>query len=326
MRATYERSSTGRTGVRSRAEVVHSLRALLEGAIDYAGLFPPASLTMSEAVANYAAYRDGRHAWALGRFIVPLARLDEFAATLFAHSPTTCWRLSALAAGNDLAGEIATADRFNQSHCGTAVVDTLEFKVASTRSIAETARLADKRFVTFHEVSIAENADSSSPGDMSPLCDILEAMARAGSGAKVRTGGITTEAFPAPVALAQFLAQCHAAGVSFKATAGLHHPLRGHYPLTYETSSAKWTMHGFVNLLFAAAFAHAGWNPDHLADVLTDPLPSEFLFDPEGASWRGHRLTTEALQASRTEFLISFGSCSFEEPLLELKLRGWLPE
>jgi hypothetical protein len=54
-----------------------SLRVLLEGAIDYAGLFPPASLPFEEVIRNYAAYRDSADAWALGRLIVPLERLPE---------------------------------------------------------------------------------------------------------------------------------------------------------------------------------------------------------------------------------------------------------
>ena len=54
-----------------------SLRALLEHLIDYAGLFPPAALSMQDAVRNYARYREGEYAWALGPFIVPKERAAE---------------------------------------------------------------------------------------------------------------------------------------------------------------------------------------------------------------------------------------------------------
>src|SRR5262245_52201803 len=54
-----------------------SLRALLSGVIDYAGLFPPAKLPMTEAVANYLRYRESEEAWMLGRFVCPAARLKE---------------------------------------------------------------------------------------------------------------------------------------------------------------------------------------------------------------------------------------------------------
>ena len=45
--------------------------------VDYAGLFPPAGLDMRAAVGNYARYAAGPWAWALGRFIVPVSRLEE---------------------------------------------------------------------------------------------------------------------------------------------------------------------------------------------------------------------------------------------------------
>jgi len=57
--------------------MTEALRTLLAGSIDYAGLFPPASLEMAEAARNYEAYRSGPHSWALGRFILPSARLNE---------------------------------------------------------------------------------------------------------------------------------------------------------------------------------------------------------------------------------------------------------
>src|SRR3954466_16148905 len=47
-----------------------TLEALLGHVIDYAGLFPPSSLPLNEAVENYRKYRDGTFAWMLGRFVV----------------------------------------------------------------------------------------------------------------------------------------------------------------------------------------------------------------------------------------------------------------
>ncbi len=58
-------------------EEMTAIEAVLGGLIDYAGLYPPASLDMRAAVRNYLEYRDGPHAFALGRFIVDIARTDE---------------------------------------------------------------------------------------------------------------------------------------------------------------------------------------------------------------------------------------------------------
>ena len=57
-----------------------AIETLLAGLIDYAGLYPPASLDMRAAVENYRQYRGGKHAFALGRFIVDIDRVDELRA------------------------------------------------------------------------------------------------------------------------------------------------------------------------------------------------------------------------------------------------------
>jgi len=84
-----------------------TLHALLHTIVDYAGLFPPAGLAMDEAVRHYAACRRDAHAWMLGRFVAPAARLDELAAAMrvaAAAGPEHPWRVSALV------GEDAAAD------------------------------------------------------------------------------------------------------------------------------------------------------------------------------------------------------------------------
>src|SRR5215469_4630128 len=54
-----------------------SVHAAFKSLVDYAGLFPPAALGMSDAIDEYAAASEGAHAWMLGRFIVPFSRLEE---------------------------------------------------------------------------------------------------------------------------------------------------------------------------------------------------------------------------------------------------------
>jgi hypothetical protein len=54
-----------------------ALEALLAGAIDYAGCFPPASLPLEQAVKNYLSYRTGPHGWMLGRFVVRVQDIED---------------------------------------------------------------------------------------------------------------------------------------------------------------------------------------------------------------------------------------------------------
>ena len=148
--------------------------------------------------------------------------------------------------------------------------------------------------------------------------DLLEHIALHNLRAKIRTGGVTTDAFPSSNDIADFMRRCARHGIAFKATAGLHHPVRCVRPLTYEPAAPHGTMHGFVNVFMAAALL------PRAEAILEDDDPSAFQFDDDTASWRGHAVLTDDLARLRNEFAISFGSCSFEEPINDLKELGWL--
>jgi hypothetical protein len=145
-----------------------------------------------------------------------------------------------------------------------------------------------------------------------------------GSFAKVRTGGVTTDSVPMPSEITEFLCQAAARRVPFKATAGLHHPIRGDHPLTYSPDSPHAVIHGFINVFVAAAFAWQGNHRAAVIDVLHECDPQSFDFFDDELSWRGRRLTTAQIEAARRQFAHSFGSCSFEEPVAGLRALGWL--
>jgi hypothetical protein len=296
------------------ATVTAPVQRLFSGAIDYAGLFPPAGLSMSDAVANYATYLNGPDFWALGRFILSVAQLDEFAAAFQRNAAAKKWQMSVLL-GTDLKHEMAKVMEFNQRNQGAATIDTVELKSANAlrNGSLETDTITSACRQFFVYIEIPSKASSSGQGQL------LKAIAKAGARAKIRTGGLTPNAFPTPEALARFLLQCAAAGLRFKATAGLHHAIRGSYSLTGDRDGPTALMHGFVNLFLAAAFAQAGWAEERLANVLEESEPSAFRFEPNGMSWHEHFLDVEALQRVRSEFLASFGSCDFEGPITELK-------
>jgi hypothetical protein len=293
---------------------MHPLRLLLEHSIDYAGLFPPAGLAMRPALENYAGYRAGPDAWALGRFVVPAARLDELesaAGGLLPSGPDDPWRLSVLLSP-DPAADVHRLSELNCRHAaagaGALVADVVELK-ADTADAAEAALAKLPRHLTaFVEVPVAR--------DPAPA---LAAIARHGAGAKVRTGGVTADAFPATAELLRFLRAALSAGVPFKATAGLHHPIRARYRLTYEPDSPSGTMYGFLNLFLTAAYLRQGMSDSDAMRLLEESDPASLAFDRGGGvAWRGHRLDADALVEARARGLSSFGSCSFEEPLGDL--------
>lgn len=293
-----------------------SVRTLLAGIIDYAGLFPPSKVSMPEAVINYATYRTSNYNWMLGRFIVPAALLGEFldsANDFISRDSKDPWRLSVLA-GEDINETLRQIDDFNHKNSSRVVCDTLEVRANSESKIENTARALPPNITAFFEIPLDER-----------LPDLMTALAINGQKAKIRTGGVTADQFPSTRAIIRFLRTSLAANVPFKATAGLHHPVRCFSPLTYEANSPKGTMNGFLNLFLAAGFARAGYKPIILEEVLEDEFEESFEFTDNGVAWHGdYFLNTWQLGFLREKSIVSFGSCSFDEPIADLQEIGLL--
>lgn len=315
-----------------------SLRTLLTGIVDYAGLFPPAQLTMDHACEAFNRARLSEHAWMLGRFICPVSRLDEFekhAASLLPGTHGTSgyrehagigggepWRLSVLVDGplHPALEMIASFNiRHEQADRGLAMVDAVEIKVGDVREIDGALEdMPDNLFPFFEFPAGAVGSPTDCRGCIAALAGEMAA-------AKIRTGGVTPAAFPTPAEVSAFVNACGAADVPFKATAGLHHPLRGAFPLTYEAGCPSATMYGFVNIFMMAAFVRIkGANDAEALKLLTEEEPDAFTWCDEVVSWRGHGLETGQIAAAREQFCLSFGSCSFDEPVGDLVKLGWL--
>lgn len=292
-----------------------SMRVLLAGAIDYAGLFPPASLDLSTVVANYGAYREGPDAWALGRLVIPMTRLDELSEVAApywtgaeggAGANGGVWRLSVLATDDsaESASRIAT---FNARHVGHAAIECVETRASTIEQVRSLAG-SYEGLQLFIEVPLAVN-----------LAPLMGAVRDIGALVKIRTGGVTGEAIPEARDVARFLRAAADAGVRFKATAGLHHPLRGEYRLTYEPRSPRAMMFGYLNVFLAAAQARAGAPVGVLINTLEGRNRSMLGITDTEIRWEGGRASQAELRAMREQFALAFGSCSFREPLDDLE-------
>ena len=287
----------------------------MTGLVDYAGLFPPASEDMRPALENYAAYLESPDGKALGRFIVPLPRIEELEESARGLLPrgrrSQPWRLSVLVAENVSAATNEILE-FNRRHAigsrnGAATIDVAELKASTGDEIARQRAELASGLTAFFEIPYT--------GDVSSL---VSRIAKVKARAKIRTGGITPEAFPPARAIIDFIAACLREAVPFKATAGLHHPVREEYRLTYQSDSPKWTMYGFLNVFIAATLLWTGDSEDTALALLEERDQSAFTFEEDAIHWRDKRVSAEQVQACRSQFAISFGSCSFREPIDEL--------
>lgn len=249
-----------------------SLKALLEGFLDYAGIFPPAKLPLDKAVENFHEYQSGDYSWMLHWLVLGAEQAKNLPASV-----------------ESLVSLVADSDNGR-----AASVETKTILVAKKPVYCETL-----------------------PGDIAQL----DAIKKTGCFAKIRTGGLKPEAIPSPADVARFINDCAERKLAFKATAGLHHPIRAVYPLTYEADAPRAVMHGFLNVLLAACFA---WHGERdIEPIIAETDISNFSFDDQ-AAWRDKSLTTAQIQDARKNFVHSVGSCSFDEPVADLKALGLL--
>jgi hypothetical protein len=294
---------------------LRAIDALLSSLVDYAGLFPPASETMRTALENYAAYRESADSAALGRFIVPFTRLaeleDQARDLLPRGAGSDSWKLSVLV-GGDVRAAAEEMGRFNARHAagssdGHATIDVVELKSTDSADIERQHGVLPAVFSAYFEIPLGEQ--------VTPL---VQTLASVGARAKIRTGGVTPDAFPSSRDIVDFMMACQRYAVPFKATAGLHHPVRGRYPLTYHAGSATGLMFGFLNVFMAAALLRSGQTTDLARDVLEESDASAFSFTDDAITWRGLSIDVDQMRTLRSQFAISFGSCSFREPVDEL--------
>ena len=294
-------------------------RALLAGMVDYAGLFPPAQFPLDDAVREYAAHLGDAEAWMLGRFIIPAQRLGELEPHLRAFPETL--RIAALGKGGrsedeylkNIDADLAAIKSFRAAHGDAVAVESFEARlpplpVAADFVAAVAERLRGAGLAQFHEFAVGDHLEAT-----------LATLAAAGAGAKLRCGGVSADAFPAPKQVARFIVAARDAGVAAKFTAGLHHPVR------YFDETVGTEMHGFLNLYVGGMLAHtAGLGWQELAGNIADQSPDAFALTGVGVEWRGRLVRAEDVARLRENALLGQGSCSFAEPVADLRDIGWL--
>ena len=297
-----------------------SLGAFLTHSIDYAGMFPPCSLALEPALQNQAQYVRDPDAWMLNTFVLPVEKFDAAVGNLSLFDREHPLLISALGAKTANAGEF---------------IDTLKIAAEKIRSFsAEHVDLVSARQL---EMPLPQDVDLGLLGKMgsilkslklqafweTPVDSAEEAIAllaehnsttgAAQFGYKLRTGGVTAEAFPASQQIARALVASAKQRVPIKFTAGLHHPIR------QFRDEVKTKMHGFVNVLGAAVLAaEHQWDEQQTSKMLEDENGASFSFSDDSFAWREWKIVTEQIKARR-KLVTSFGSCSFDEPREDLR-------
>jgi len=300
-----------------------SLRALLAHSIDYAGMFPPCSLGLEPALKNQAEYVRSQDTWMLSAFVLFTEQFDaakqllsQFDAQhplrVAALGPKTARADSFLEALDDAEAAIRSLSRHNvdlvsMSHLEMFLPDDVDAaSLKEARAILGDLPVFWEAPPDRAEQTIALLAEFNSDADSVTF------------GYKLRTGGVTADAFPTSIQIAKALVTPATHQLPIKFTAGLHHPLR-QYREEVQTK-----MHGFLNVLGAVVLAaEHRWDTNQTALMLEDENVDSFSFTDDFFAWREWRIDTKRLQYRR-RFAVSFGSCSFDEPREDLRSLGFL--
>ena len=205
---------------------------------DDAGLFPPASRPMAEALRAHHAATTGPWARLVGPFLCPVSRLDELDACVASGLP----RPQSIGL---IAYDVGRLGRRPNSVRGL-----VQYEAPLGTPLPELGT----RVVRYLEVPAT-----------SKVHDALDKVAAAGARAKVRCGGMSRDDVPTPDRVADVLVGCVERGLLLKATAGLHEP--------FTTSGERGRRYGFVNLLAAAACARTGGYRAQVAEILLTEEP-----------------------------------------------------
>jgi hypothetical protein len=298
--------------------VAASLKALLAHSVDYAGMFPPCSLGLEPALRNQAEYVRSTEEWMLGAFVLPTGQFDAAKQLLSQFDAQRPLRVAALGP------KTANADDFLE-----ALDDTDAAIRSLSRHNVDLVSISHLEMFLPHGVDVVSLKEARSIlGDLPVFWEAPPARAEttiallaefnsdadsATFGYKLRTGGVTADAFPTSMQIAKALVTPATHQLPIKFTAGLHHPLR-QYRAEVQTK-----MHGFLNVLGAAVLAaEHRWDTNQTAMMLEDENVDSFSFADDFFAWREWRIDTKRLQYRR-RFVVSFGSCSFDEPRDDLR-------
>lgn len=316
--------------------IFESLRTFTGNLFDYAGLFPPAGLKLSEAFKNYIEYKNGNYKWMLSNFICPVKLLPELENLIEEkYSNESEISLSVLGRGGhdaddfkiNFEGDLDLWKCFDAKFANKIKTDFFETRfpddLISGRDINKISGLIDFMTSKF-------NSELSHPVYLFLECFTgpdwkkniksfinsieLHNENSANTGFKLRTGGVEAYAFPPVDFIALSIRECLDRKVPMKFTAGLHHPFR-HYD-----NNIKTMMHGFVNV-FAAGIIAARHNISNkgIKEILNDENPGNFIFDDNGFSWKDWKVDIKDIKFARENLVTSYGTCSIDEPIHDLK-------
>lgn len=317
--------------------MIPTLQPFMNEIIDYAGMFPPSGLPFDEAFTNYLSYNDHTCSSFLSRFIIPagvIPKVSGFDEEIRKRNRTVPFSILLPPAESreefisEITKKLKPVHDLKAYFQGLVSTDVLETRIplsvaeADRNEIKETlleliSTIIDADLNVTHlfvETHFSDDWLKTVPVFIKSISEINEKHDLPLSiGFKLRCGGTEAHQFPDIQQVALAIEECEQHKLAMKFTAGLHHPIR-HFNESVDTK-----MHGFINVFGAAALLfHNKIDASDLPLILSDEHDGSFIFDDQFFSWKQASIPTKQIIEARDRFCMSYGSCSFIEPIEDL--------
>jgi hypothetical protein len=277
----------------------------MRGLIDYAGLFPPAKLPLKQAFENYLRYQYETDAWILAKFICPVKMLEGLIIykkdlqNNFKDISLTVLPSAVEKRGGSLQKffeEMQEIKLFLQKMEQNIRVEALEIRIFPALLNIDSSPPLHLFLNEIYERLISAGISNvklffelnQSKHWVDKVKQFTEEIAlfnqnmnenerseqKIIGGLKLRCGGEKPENVPSPEEVAQTIHICAVTGIPFKATAGLHHPVR-HYDTALRTK-----VYGFLNIFGSALLAfHHQLTSSEIQSIILEEDPTQFIFN-----------------------------------------------
>lgn len=283
--------------------------------VDDAAIFPPGDAPLARATQEHQQHLATPYADLVGTFVVSDVRLPDLL-ELLGPGPGDPLAVSVVVTGGAGAIEPAVrwadrADRLDLRSIEIALRDETDLAHNARRMVTAVDQLISDGHLEDVTVYVEPPRLFDQPPGHAWLA-ALDEVAGMGHHLKLRTGGVTADAFPGATELATSINAALDRELPFKCTAGLHHALR------HRADDTGFEHHGFLNVLLATRASLDGASVEEAAALLEQRDRTSIttpLVQPD----------VQPLVSARRWFT-SFGSCSVLEPLEDLNALDLLPD
>jgi len=319
---------------------MQSLNIFMHELLDYAGLFPPALLSLEESLENFVLYHEHKQKKWLGKFILPANKIND--SILILNKQNSFLTLNKKAEFSIILSSCETISEYSKtlSLDFTVLLNLLKhysknieiksFEFLPPKEIFYSKKYDGLNYILTHFYSFLDNAklkaevfiEITLSEDIESIVNIIknyENKFNKKISIKMRTGGISPEQIPSSYEIANAISTYAASKTPLKATAGLH------VPIPNFNNHVGTTLHGFLNVFSCMLLCYdQNLSVSIMEKLLLECKYINFKFTEKGLFVNNYFLDNKKILYLRQNYIKSFGTCSFIEPIEHLEKNNFI--